>query len=94
MSKTLLRISNLKTRLGDAGNPVYAVDGVDIEVRKGEVFALLGESGCGKSMTALSAMRLLPPQAPLLRGRPIWGIPACSTYPKGRCAECAVAAWV
>ena len=73
MSKTLLRISNLKTRLGDAGNPVYAVDGVDIEVRKGEVFALLGESGCGKSMTALSAMRLLPPSGTIVEGQAYLG---------------------
>lgn len=68
MNETLLKIRNLKTRLGDADNPVYAVDGVDIEVRRGEVFALLGESGCGKSMTALSAMRLLPPSGRIVEG--------------------------
>ncbi|MCP5427243.1 MAG: ABC transporter ATP-binding protein [Chromatiaceae bacterium] len=68
MDETLLKIKNLKTRLGDADNPVYAVDGVDLEVRRGEVFALLGESGCGKSMTALSAMRLLPPSGCIIEG--------------------------
>ena len=73
MSETLLKITNLKTRLGDADNPVYAVDGVDIEVRRGEVFALLGESGCGKSMTALSAMRLLPPSGSIVAGQAYLG---------------------
>lgn len=68
MGEMLLKIKNLKTRLGDADNPVYAVDGVDIEVRRGEIFALLGESGCGKSMTALSAMRLLPPSGCIVEG--------------------------
>ncbi|MCP5415682.1 MAG: ABC transporter ATP-binding protein [Chromatiaceae bacterium] len=68
MSEVLLKIRNLKTRLGDNNHPVYAVDGVDIEVYRGEVFALLGESGCGKSITALSAMRLLPPSGRIIQG--------------------------
>ncbi len=60
MTDVLLKIENLKTWLGNGSAPVRAVDGIDLEVRKGETFALLGESGCGKSMTALSIMRLLP----------------------------------
>jgi len=39
------------------------VDGISFDIRRGETFALLGESGCGKSMTALSLLQLLPPQA-------------------------------
>ena len=46
--------------LHGAGEPVRAVDGVDLEIRRGETFAIVGESGCGKTMTALSLMRLLP----------------------------------
>ncbi len=61
MSDVLLQVEGLKTWLGEGENPVRAVDGVDLEIRRGETFALLGESGCGKSMTALSIMRLLPP---------------------------------
>jgi peptide/nickel transport system ATP-binding protein len=50
----------LKTVLAGAGEPVRAVDGIEIEIRRGETFAIVGESGCGKSMTALSLLRLLP----------------------------------
>jgi len=68
MSDTLLRIENLKTWIGGGPNPVRAVDGVDFDIRRGETFVLLGESGCGKSMTALSIMRLLPPAGRIIEG--------------------------
>ncbi len=55
-----LDVSGLKTWLETAEGPLHAVDGVDFELRPGECFALVGESGCGKSMTALSLLRLLP----------------------------------
>ncbi len=67
-SPILLRIAGLKCWLGDTDNPVRAVDGVDLEIRRGETFALLGESGCGKSMTALSVMRLLPTSGRVVAG--------------------------
>ncbi len=60
MRDPLLQINGLKTELGDESNPVRVVDGMDLQIRRGETLALLGESGCGKSMTALSMMRLLP----------------------------------
>lgn len=59
----LLRVNNLKTWFSTSRGPLRAVDGVSFDVNKGETFALLGESGCGKSMTALSIMRLLPQPA-------------------------------
>ncbi len=59
MSETLLNVKDLHTHLGK----VRAVDGVSFEVRHGETFALLGESGCGKSMTALSLLQLVPQPA-------------------------------
>jgi len=47
---------------------VRAVDGVSFDVQRGETFALVGESGCGKSMTALSIMRLLPDAGGIVGG--------------------------
>jgi peptide/nickel transport system ATP-binding protein len=55
-----LEIAGLRTELDTPEGVLRAVDGVDFEIRPGECFALVGESGCGKSMTALSLMRLLP----------------------------------
>jgi len=64
ITPTLLEVNNLKTYFGDLNNkPVRAVDGVSFSINKGETFALLGESGCGKSMTALSLMQLVPTPA-------------------------------
>ncbi|MFP8874108.1 MAG: ABC transporter ATP-binding protein, partial [Myxococcota bacterium] len=43
------------------GERIAVVDGIDLEIQSGEVLALVGESGCGKSVTALSILRLVPP---------------------------------
>jgi len=56
----VLMVDDLRTTLETPNAMVRAVDGVSFELRAGETFALVGESGCGKSMTALSLMRLLP----------------------------------
>jgi peptide/nickel transport system ATP-binding protein len=65
----VLKISHLKTVLDTASGAVRAVDGIELELRPGECFALVGESGCGKSMTALSIMRLLPEAGRIAGGR-------------------------
>ncbi|MEK6749197.1 MAG: ABC transporter ATP-binding protein [Pseudomonadota bacterium] len=62
MSDYLLAVKDLHTWYTGARGRVHVLDGVSFKVRRGETFVLLGESGCGKSMTALSIMRLLPMQ--------------------------------
>jgi oligopeptide/dipeptide ABC transporter ATP-binding protein len=56
---TLLEVHNLKTYFYTEDGVVKAVDGVDFSVGRGEVLGLVGESGCGKSVTSLSIMRLI-----------------------------------
>ncbi|MBU2572373.1 MAG: ABC transporter ATP-binding protein, partial [Gammaproteobacteria bacterium] len=58
--KTLLSVDQLVTVFGHDDDTLRVVDGISFHVAAGETYALLGESGCGKSMTALSLMRLLP----------------------------------
>jgi len=58
-NKPVLEVRNLKTHFYTEDGVVRAVDGVDFDVRKGEIIALVGESGCGKSVTSLSIMRLI-----------------------------------
>jgi peptide/nickel transport system ATP-binding protein len=64
-----LKVRELRTVLHTATGTVRAVDGIELELRPGECFALVGESGCGKSMTALSIMRLLPEAGVIAGGR-------------------------
>ena len=65
----MLEVNDLSTWLETDRGVLRAVDGVSFSLRKGETFALVGESGCGKSMTALSLMRLLPENARIAAGR-------------------------
>jgi peptide/nickel transport system ATP-binding protein len=60
MTQPLLTIENLRVRLGQGAGSICPVDDVSFSINHGETFALLGESGCGKSMTALALLRLLP----------------------------------
>jgi peptide/nickel transport system ATP-binding protein len=73
MSEAALKVEGLATRIDTPQGEVRAVDGVDLELRRGECFALVGESGCGKSMTALSILRLLPEAGRIAEGRVLLG---------------------
>ncbi len=56
----LLEVKGLRTCFDTASGPVAAVDGVHWSVGRGEILAIVGESGCGKSVTAMSVLRLIP----------------------------------
>ena len=69
----LLEIKDLKTYFFTEGGVVKAVDGVSYDVEQGETLGLVGESGCGKSVTALSIMRLIPdPPGKIMGGEVIF----------------------
>jgi len=68
MQETLLKIKDLRTSFRIGGDYYAAVDGVDLEIKKNEVFALVGESGCGKSALALSLTRLHNPNFTRIAG--------------------------
>ncbi len=71
MSEPLLKVNQLTTSIGVGSDKVNVVDNVSFEINKGETFVLLGESGSGKSITALSIMRLLPSAADINSGEVI-----------------------
>ena len=66
---SMLRVEALRTEIDTGDSLVVAVDGVEFSIGPSETFALVGESGCGKSVTALSVARLLPDNARVAAGR-------------------------
>ena len=69
MEEPTLAIRGLRAAFPGRTGLVTAVDGVDLTVPHGTIVGLVGESGCGKSVTALSVMGLLPPPGRVLEGR-------------------------
>ena len=73
MAEKMLQVKNLKTYYYTEEGVVPAVDGLDFEVEQGETFAIVGESGCGKSVTSLSILGLIPsPPGKILDGEIIY----------------------
>jgi peptide/nickel transport system ATP-binding protein len=69
----LLEIRGLKTHFATDDGWVHAVDGVDLTVDRGETLGVVGESGCGKTVTALTVMRLVPmPPGRIVAGQVLW----------------------
>jgi peptide/nickel transport system ATP-binding protein len=60
MTDRLLSVEDLRVQFKTYAGLVHAVNGVSFEIKKGEIFGLVGETGCGKSVTGLSLMRLVP----------------------------------
>jgi oligopeptide/dipeptide ABC transporter ATP-binding protein len=64
----LLEVEDLRTYFKTRAGEVHAVDGVSFSVERGKTLGIVGESGCGKSVTALSIMGLLPPSGRIVNG--------------------------
>jgi peptide/nickel transport system ATP-binding protein len=72
-SEPLLRVEDLRVTFGKGPDPFVAVDGVSFDVHPGQTVGLVGESGCGKSVTSLAIMRLLPDRGNSVSGRVLYG---------------------
>ena len=72
-AERLLDIKGLKTYFFTEEGVVRAVDGIDLRIDRGETLGVVGESGCGKTVTALSIMRLIPmPPGRIVEGQMVW----------------------
>jgi oligopeptide/dipeptide ABC transporter ATP-binding protein len=71
-NNNILEIKNLKTQFFTEAGIVRAVDGIDLTVKRGEVLGVVGESGCGKSVTSLSIMRLIGQPGRIVEGQIIF----------------------
>ena len=69
MSEALLSVEDLHVRFETYAGVVKAVNGMTFNVRQGEIFGLVGESGCGKSVTGFSILRMVPHPGEIVRGR-------------------------
>ncbi|MEO6743890.1 MAG: ABC transporter ATP-binding protein, partial [Caldimonas sp.] len=80
----MLKVEELKVALDADAGLVKAIDGLSLCIERGQTFALVGESGCGKSMTALALMRLLPENGRVTQGQldlggtDVFGLPESS----------------
>ncbi|GAB4536350.1 MAG: ABC transporter ATP-binding protein [Anaerolineae bacterium] len=72
MRDVLLSVEDLHVRFKTYAGIVHAVNGMTFQVRQGEIFGLVGESGCGKSITGLAVLRMVPHPGEIVRGRVIF----------------------
>jgi oligopeptide/dipeptide ABC transporter ATP-binding protein len=83
VSETLLSVRDLRTQFFTREGVVHAVDGVSFDVHKGRTLGIVGESGCGKTVTALSIIRLLPtPPARIVGGQALFQGRDLTTLPE------------
>jgi oligopeptide/dipeptide ABC transporter ATP-binding protein len=69
---SILTVSHLKTQFFAPSGPVRAVDDVSFSLERGKTLGLVGESGCGKSLTALSILKLVPPPGKVVEGQVLY----------------------
>ena len=90
MAEKLLEIKDLEVLYKSGKNPVHAVNGISLTLNKGETLGLVGETGAGKTTTALAILRLLPERTGcinqgqiLFEGRDLLTLLTCHPYGTG-----------
>lgn len=83
----ILEVKGLKTQFFTEGGIVRAVDGIDFTVERGEVLGIVGESGCGKSVTSLSIMKLVGQPGKIVEGQIIFDNEDLVTMPESRMVQ-------
>ena len=86
-NNVILEIKNLHTQFFTEAGVVRAVDGIDFNVKRGEVVGIVGESGCGKSVTSLSIMRLISQPGKIVEGEIIFDNQDLVKLPESRMVE-------
>ena len=87
MSENLIEVKELVTQFSGKNGTVTAVDGVSFHIRKGEVLGIVGESGCGKSVTSMSILRLIPAHSGKIASGEILFGGRDQSFPKRRSAR-------
>ena len=86
-NNVILKIKNLRTQFFTEAGVVHAVDGIDFNVKRGEVVGLVGESGCGKSVTSLSIMRLIGQPGRIVEGEIVFDNQDLLELPESRMVD-------
>ncbi len=85
-NEPMVRLRDLSVTFSGGRKPVHAVSGVSLEVQRGEVVALIGESGSGKSVTMRTLLRLHPERRTRMGG-------TGAGWPAATCSRCRSASW-
>ena len=87
MGEALLEISGLRTYFNTDDGMVRAVDGVDLTIGRGETLSVVGESGCGKTVTAMTVLKLIAmPPGKIVAGRILWKGAILSRSARTKCS--------
>ena len=87
----LLRVDDLRVQFWTERGTIHAVNGISFDIGAGETLGIVGESGCGKSVTSLALLGLLPRAGRVTAGRPTTATETCSRSTRTSCARYAAA---